>query len=202
MIIKRSLLLALVCVLIGTATVFANDLWGTFKGFSKVKVQVNTKEVAATNVPGFVVDGTTVLPLRAVSESLDSLVVWNNTTQTVDIVKPNVHMLVAEGITKDYSIRKPFGKVNRGKKVDFSIFTQVDSLTLEGIKCKTVIVDPYGDEVFSTPVDSTTRSSFWLVQPVAGLSFDYSGTYTIRFMIRAEEGNAFATVAEKTIISE
>lgn len=63
------------------------------------------------------IKGNAVFPVRELSESLQSLVRWDNAKNTVSIYKPNVHMFVAEKVNEDYSIKSPFGKVPKGKKL-------------------------------------------------------------------------------------
>ncbi|WP_068774260.1 copper amine oxidase N-terminal domain-containing protein [Paenibacillus sp. FJAT-26967] len=64
--------------------VSASSINGSYKGHSIVKVKVNGDYVSS-DVPGINLDGTTMLPVRAVAESLGANVKWDPDTYTAEI---------------------------------------------------------------------------------------------------------------------
>ena len=104
---KRSIILCVAFMLLCTATVFADSMWGTYNGYEKVKVFVNDTELAENDVPAIVMNGSTLLPLRQTANSLNAIVKWDNDRKTANIYKPNVHMFIAEEVGKNYSLKNP-----------------------------------------------------------------------------------------------
>ncbi len=199
--VRRVMSVVLLCSMLSTAYAFA-DNQGLFKGFQKIRVAVNGKELNNLAVPGFVVDGKTVLPLRDVADSLGAAVIWDSNTQTVNLIKPNVHLLVAEAVNKDYSVKRVFGKVQKGKSLDFSVFTQVDDLSGDVSKVKIQVVDPFGTVADSFEQKLTdVGDAFWLVRPFE-VKFSYAGDYKVQFYLQMDKDDDYTLFAEKTIVSD
>jgi hypothetical protein len=199
--VKRVGVIVLICFMLGTAYAYA-DNQGLFKGFQKVKVMVNSKELSNLSVPGFVIDGKTVLPLRDLADAVNAVVLWDANTQTVNLIRPNAHLLIADSVGKD-TVKKVFGKVAKGKKeVDFSVFVQVDGLSEPVSKLKLTVEDPSG-----TVIDSYEQKlvgvdgDFWLVRPFE-VRFTQSGKYTVNLFVQMEKSEEFAKISSKSIVSE
>lgn len=75
------LLCALVTLVIGTAAYAQGE---TYRGLPVVKVYVNG-EPLQTDVPAVMLDGRTLVPLRAVSEAFGFQVLWNEAEMRVDV---------------------------------------------------------------------------------------------------------------------
>lgn len=84
---KKIIIAVLMALVLSTSVVFAASVNGEFNGFPIVKVNVNDKAVSS-DVPGVVMKGRTLLPVRAVAESLGGLVSWDAATMTANIEKP------------------------------------------------------------------------------------------------------------------
>ena len=72
-------------------------------GFNYVKpinVIVNGKKLVFTDVAPFIVDGRTLVPLRAIFEALGAEIVWNDETKTVTSVKDGVTVSFTIGSTE------------------------------------------------------------------------------------------------------
>jgi hypothetical protein len=198
---KRMAAIILAGMLFGSALAYA-DSQGLFKGFPKVKVLINSKELTNASVPGFVVDGKTVLPLRDVADATGAAVLWDPNTQTVNLVRPNAHLLIADSVTKDYSVKRVFGKIAKGKKEDFVVFAQVDSLSEPAGKVKITIQDPANNVVDSYEQKLTgEKEDFWLVRPF-DVRFIQSGDYKVNLYLYMNATEEYALVASKTIKSE
>lgn len=204
-VVQRIFALMLVFFVLSTAAVVASSIWGDFKGYNVARLIVNdsTQEFGDSDVPPLIMDGSTVLPLRAVSDALQALVKWDNSNKTAYLFKPNVHLFFTTEVRKDSAI-VPFGVVERGKQADFIVFAQVDNLKTSINSVKVSIVSPSGQEAAAPVVKAITDSkeSFWLKVPLYGVSFDEAGTYVVKFAMKADGASDYAVVSEKQIQSE
>ncbi|KRF32094.1 stalk domain-containing protein [Paenibacillus sp. Soil787] len=203
--VQRILALMLMFFVLSTAAVVASSIWGDFKGNNIARLIVNeeTVEFGDADVPPLIVDGKTVLPLRAVSDALQALVKWDNSNKTAYLYKPNVHMFFTTEVRKDSAI-VPFGVVERGKEADFIVFAQVDNLKTSINSVRVSVVSPSGKSVITPVVKSISESkeSFWLKVPLYGVSFDEAGTYVVKFAMKQDGSNDYSVVSEKQIQSE
>ncbi|MEI7027875.1 stalk domain-containing protein [Paenibacillus sp. y28] len=205
---RKLLAMALVCTVLGTGTVAAASPWGEYHGFAKVNVKVNNNEASLGNVPGFMIDGSVVLPLRKLAELLQALVKWDSATNTVDIYKPNVHLFVGEKLLKDgknaeiNGIQNSFGLVQKGKTQYFVVFAQVDSLETSISSLKIDIVSPSGEVVDSHETDlENAGNSFWYPWPFE-VKFTEYGSYHVQLSMKIAEGDDYTVVAQKEIKSQ
>ncbi|MDF2652340.1 MAG: copper amine oxidase [Paenibacillus sp.] len=203
--VQRILALMLMFFVLSTAAVVASSIWGDFKGNNIARLIVNeeTVEFGESDVPPLIVDGKTVLPLRAVSDALQALVKWDNSNKTAYLYKPNVHMFFTTEVRKDSAI-VPFGVVERGKEADFIVFAQVDNLKSSINSVQVSVVSPSGKSVITPVVKSISESkeSFWLKVPLYGVSFNEAGTYVVKFAMKQDGSNDYSVVSEKQIQSE
>lgn len=204
-VVQRIFTLMLVFFVLSTAAVVASSIWGDFKGYNIARLIVNdtTSEFGESDVPPLIVEGSTVLPLRAVSDALQALVKWDNSNKTAYLYKPNVHLFFTTEVRKDSAI-VPFGVVERGKQADFIVFAQVDNLKTSINSVQVSIISPSGKSVVTPVVKSITDSkeSFWLKVPLYGVSFDEAGTYVVKFAMQATGSSNYTVVSEKQIQSE
>jgi hypothetical protein len=201
--IKRLALLTLALCMVAGGAAVADSRWGNYAGYSKIRVNVNGSTLNSDGVPAFMINGSTVLPLRQVAESFNAIVKWDSGNQTANIYKPNVNMFVAQEVSgKDYStIKKPFGKVGSGSTMTFDVFVQVDNLLTDVNGFKVSILDPYGNVVDSRSESiSGSPDNFWFATPFTKVKFTESGNYTVRFDFEVD--GSYTTVAEKLIVSE
>ncbi|UUZ85753.1 copper amine oxidase N-terminal domain-containing protein [Paenibacillus sp. P26] len=202
--VPRLLTLVLSLSLFGTAGAFASSMWGDYEGYAKARVMINNNEktFADGETPAFLIKGSTVFPVRLLSESLQALVKWDNASKTIEIHKPNVHMFVAKKVNDDYSISKPFGGVKKGDRFDFAVFAQVDSLTTPISSFKISIVSPSGEVVAShEKAVNGQKESFWYPWPF-NVSFNETGNYVVKFSIKPDDASDYTVVSEKVILSE
>lgn len=151
---KIAIILAVV-LLLSTGIVYAASVNGTFAGLPIVNVIVNG-ETLKTEVPGVVLQGKTLLPARAIAESLDSAVSWDQTTMTATITKPVVTMLfvdeISENSDKTWSLVNPYGVVPMGYNT-VNVFYDVGPMTEQLYEYRIIIEDPDG-ETISMDADS------------------------------------------------
>lgn len=193
--LKRVLLLILVFSMLGVMTVFASDSFQWYRG-KDVKVIVNGKEL---NSSGLLINDTTMIPLREISETLQAIVSWNESTQTVSIVKPNVHLTPVE-VRKNGVV--PFGHVVHKGKYDVSIFSQIDNLSTSVHSYKIEIVDPHGTVIHSEEHDmGGARGDIWFGSDKVNLEFKELGNYVIKAYMKVESRGNYHLVSEKFISS-
>lgn len=193
--LKRFMVLALVLFLFSGMTVFADDVYEYYKG-KPVKILVNNQEI---NSNGLIIEdknggAKTMLPLRAIASTLQALVSYDNSTQTVNVYKPNVHMAFQ---AKDKSV---FSVVTRGE-YEFAVFSQIDSLQTKVSDIKIEVEDPYGNVVASKEKELTdNKKSFWWA-PTISVNFKFSGDYAVRFFMKTSPDSDYVLVSEKMITS-
>ena len=200
---KRMLLLGLVLSMLCTVTAFADS--GTYyQGYLTANLQVNDKPISEGRVPPFVIDGSTVVPLRKAAEALNALVAWDNDTKTAKLYRPNVNMFFSEEVSgKDYTIKKPFSRVDKGKTLSFVVFVQADNIKTAVDGFRISVIAPNGSIVNDLDDSTVERyisdDSFWYTLPLK-LRFSQTGTYTVSFSFLYN--GDYQVVAEKTIKSE
>ncbi|WP_159887669.1 stalk domain-containing protein [Paenibacillus puerhi] len=202
--VPRLLTMVLSLSLFGTAGVLASSAWGDFEGYAKVRLLVNDEERAFSSdeVPSFLVKGSAVLPARVLSETLQSIVKWDNGSKTVSVYKPNVHMVVAKTVGDDYSIQKPFGGVKKGDRLDFAVFAQVDGLKTSIYSFRIAIVSPGGEQVKAREeIVDGPKNSFWYTWPF-NVTFSESGPYKVVFSIKPSADSDYVVISEKSILSD
>lgn len=204
---RRLLTLMAGIFVLSTGVVAGASMWGDFDGYSKARVFVNGDEMqfSDSDVPPFIAHGSTVLPLRALTDTLQALVKWDNTNKTVYMYKPNVHMIFVREVSKDYlTMKGPFSKVSRGDTIDFIVFAQIDNLKTNVRSFKISVKSPSGVDV-ADPVEQTvtqTLDSYWLPWKFSNVSFNEYGKYIVQFSINTGDGTGYHVVSEKQIISE
>lgn len=201
---KRIVLMIFVFTMMFGASVYADSLWGSYEGYQKVKVRVNGSDLkfGEADVPAFSINGRTVLPLRQTADAMQAMLKWNEKEKTAELYKPNVHMFFAKELGKtDYSLIKPFSKVDHGNTVSFVAFIQIDNLKISPKSFKLTIIDPKGKEVGEpvvVPMEDA-KETFWFTW-LYKVNFDQTGDYTVKFAF--ENNGDYAVVSEKVIVSE
>lgn len=201
--IRRVAVLALAFFLVAGGAAVAGSRWGTYEGYSKVQVNVNDHSLSSS-VPAFVINGSTMLPLRETAAALDAITKWDSSNQTANIYKPNVNMIVAQdlGFKKNTvdSVSKPFFKATQGSNTAFSVFVQVDSLlsSVDGFKLS--VIDPYGNTVDYKESDTPIYQDYLWYTSYFDVNFSQSGDYTVELAFKVD--GDYVTVGKKLIVSE
>lgn len=193
---------------IGAAGVYAANPNGIFNGYPKVEIKVNGKALSFPDVPAFVISSKTVMPVKEAAEALNGMVEWDAETNTANIIKPNVHILLSESIEKQkdgrYSIT-PFSGVHRGSTIGFTIYSEIDNLPKAKYKFKVVVESPNGMEIHTSEeatnyINNSLDTTFINITPIKYLTFYEKGTYKIKLLMKKDGSSSeFVTVGEKTI---
>lgn len=207
---KKIILVSLIVLLLSTGAVFATSVNGDYKGFPVVNVTLNGEPVTST-VPATNFYGSTVLPIRAVAESLGTIVNWDAKTSTANLVKIGVNMIICESVQIEddiYSITNvstPYF-TSGSYTNDFSVFYDSDEIpsgALNGqYSLRTVIYDNAGN-VLSTGSESTYNTDegtgFWGSSDYENVIFPEAGDYSLEFQIKSANG-IYQTLGKRTLI--
>lgn len=188
--LRKLLLMTLSLLLIGGSVAFADTVT------QNVRIFLNKYEL--DNDSGVVIDGQSYISVRALSDTLQALVTWDDTTKKLNIYKPNVHMSLMRDTTM-------FGNVEKGK-LKFTVFSQIDNLNTDISAFKVTITDPYNEETWidgrSTKDDDfvgfQNKDNFWFGSKYISYNFKSSGKYKIRFWMKQDDG-PMQLVSEKVI---
>jgi hypothetical protein len=190
--VRRLIVLTLALSLICGTAAYADTIT------QRLKIWVNKQEVEDA---GVVVDDKTYLSVRAISDHLNAIVTWDDDTKRVSIFKPNVHMFTMRDTL-------PFGSVPKDK-VNFFVFSQIDSLKTGITAFKVTITDPYGDDTWLDGRNSSDKEfpdngkdNFSFKTKEISYDFKYSGKYVVRFWMKPAGETAFQVVSEKVISSK
>lgn len=208
---KIFILMLTALFLFSVANVYAEtSLYGYFQGYEKVRILIDGKELDS-KVPGFIIDNTTVLPLRTVSEKFKVIVKWDDSTKTANLIQPNVNMQftinpVYDKSKNTYVVYSPFGKISKNQRYHFSfyVYSEVDKLPYENVQVKVVLRDPNGQLVQSGNVqsfDATQENSLQYIHYFENVDFISNGNYYVELLLKSEStNNEFVKIGEKLIM--
>jgi len=188
---KRTVLLTLLLAVVGTAAVYADDIYETIKA-KKLAIQVNGTTIAGQSIQS---SGKVMVPLDDIADTLQAFIDYRDDEVTID--KPNVHLALFS-VAKD-KITTPFGNVTKGGQYDFAIFTQADNLAKEVESIKYEIIDPNGERVYSSKYQLKLKDYFWHVTPTITMKFNHTGEYTINVYMQIEPQGDYHLVSKKII---
>lgn len=195
---KTKITTTIVCILIlSICTVYASIGTRTASlTYDNIKIILDGKEVVPTDSEGnavepFIIDGTTYLPVRGISNALGLEVGWNGETKTVELNTPGVFSGAVQVYDDKYvtiefagcTVEKPYefsdtiyyyANFNIKNKTDAELTFQTDALSFNGISYN----DFMGSE--SVAAKSTGKIHFYTetVIPVSGIS-KTSGTIKV-----------------------
>jgi hypothetical protein len=186
--VKKLLVLVVLLSLWGGTMMFADSV------SQKIRIIVNGSELKENAV---LIEGNTFLPMRQIADTLQSLIIWDESSKKVTLNKPNVHMVTFIGGTKI------FGNVTKGDKLDFDVLAQVDSLSVSISGIKISIFDPYGrEQIIQEKKVSPETDNFWFRTEKISYKFENTGNYTIRLFMRQSGSDNWSIVSEKNISSK
>lgn len=203
---KRKIILILAVALMSTGIVFAASVNGSFAGLPIVNVKVNG-ETVKSDVPGVVLQGKTLLPVRAVVESLNAAVSWDQTTMTASIVKPEINMVFVEDIIQEsdgtMTLKNPglnFDTVGKDKWED--IYFEIGPMDKQLYSYRIILLDPEGKEVSASETIENVVDDQGLMGEIYmdNLTFEKVGAYTFSFQISIND--EFVTVEKATVTVE
>ncbi|WCN38951.1 hypothetical protein [Aneurinibacillus uraniidurans] len=153
-------------------------------------------------------EGVTMAPLAELTKKMGAFLSKEEATGTINIVKPNVNMIVAAGIQeegdKEYTIRSPFMAVTAGSKASFSVFADIDNAPPDSMLVfKIVVRDPSGTEQYvSYPQSYATGrngTAFLYTHNVKGMDFRQAGDYRVQLIMKRDSDDEYMIVGENLI---
>jgi hypothetical protein len=168
--------------------------------FLKTKVEVNGTILKEEDVPPFIVNGRTVLPLSQVADLLSAYVTWDESRRVVVVTKPIVNMSIININRSRNEI-----EVNPSFKTgthSFQVATQVSKVPIsKSLKLRFSVVDGYNRAVYegsSFTIDTARfNGSFQGNLDVAGLRLSRSGEFILKLeMEEPGKEDKFITIGE------
>lgn len=182
-------------LIMGTSTAYAStdeDFYGRDSNANKIVVQIDNQYVYDSNVPNFLVNNRTVVPLKAFADTIGAFVQQVD-AGTVELVKPNVNLVLTESARvnsegNQFSI-DPFSAVTVGQTITPHIYYVVDNAPVtDDLSYKIVILDPYNKEIYNSNVNSINTeykgTAFVGISTLDEISFDKEGSYKIQFLMK------------------
>ncbi|MEN1761459.1 copper amine oxidase N-terminal domain-containing protein [Anoxynatronum sibiricum] len=209
---KKTIAGVFVFLLLMTGIVFASGMYGSFEGLPIVKVVINNKELVS-DVPGVVLNGRTMLPVKAIAEQFDAVVKWNSSTQTVDIIKPEVQLLVID-FDDYYEYEDIYDDdvwvlVNPGANI-FPVgmdnyllaYFDIGPMPEQLYTYRIALFDPSGNMLKTSVSEDLVIDNYGAhgVLEIEDLALRVPGNYKLAFQMKY--GDKFETVTNTTIIVE
>ena len=132
---------------------------------------------------------------------------YNKSSGKMEIVKPNVNILVLEGIqqtrNKTIVFSNPIsGYTDKDVPRTFNVFVEVDEAPVtRDLEIRLVLIDPDGRTVekgkewkFSTQ----KANSFYFSEPFVSTKLEKYGTYTVQVQMKYDKQRNFVTVGENS----
>lgn len=203
---KRKVALVLALVLISACTVYAAAVNGNFGGLPIVKVKING-ETLSSDVPGVVLQGRTVLPARAIAESLGAVVSWDAASMTASIIKPSVQMVFVEDVVEEndgsWTIKNAGISVyDIGKDQTALIYFDIGPMEKQLYSYRIVMKDTNGAVIKISDVEDGVIDEFGFMSYLymEGLTFAKPGKYPFEFQIMYAD--KFQTVSTAYAVAE
>lgn len=205
---KNRILLALAAlfvssvILVGSKVEANLDLF--LDQFDVRKVEVNGIMIEEDEVPAFIVNGRTVLPLRQAAEMLNAIVQWDEGRRVVMITKPIVNMTIINR-NRDSSTLEVNPSFKSGITHSFQVVTEVSRVPIsKDLKTRFIVADSnhntiYKGNAFTIDTDQF-NGAFKGSLNVAGLELPLKGEYVLKLQIEdPENDDKFITIGEYVI---
>ncbi len=207
---KRIVTGTLSVLLLCSTVVWAASVNGEFEGLPIVNVKING-ETVTSDVPAVKLSGRTVLPVRAIAESLNAIVKWDEKTATASLIKPDVSIIIAESATyeDDNSIDIDniwgfFTLYGTNRYVTFDLYVESGPLAAGYYEYRTIILDPDGNIIYTTPIEfhQAGEDDYGIlsITECTDVSFFTAGIYKFEFQMKQD--GKFYTVCYKNFPAE
>jgi|GEM_PF-5176522 len=191
--------LSVLVITVLTIGVHAEANGNLFLGqFAKTKVELNGILVKDDDVPPFIVNGRTVLPISQVADLLSAIVSWDEPRKVVTITKPIVNMAIVNRNKNEIEVNPSF----KTGIHSFQVATQVSKVPIsKNLKMKFSVADSsnrtiHEGKTFTIDTDRM-NGSFQGSLEVAGLRFNSAGEYILKLeMEDPNQDKKFITVGE------
>lgn len=202
---KRIITILSVIALFSTGVVFAANVNGIYKGFPIANVNINGVKIAS-DVPAILFDSRTLLPVRAVAESMNSVVQWDQKTQTAKLIKPAINMIFIgdiieeeEGLTLK-GAGSYFDTVGTDRWENF--YVEIGPMENKTYEYRIAAYDPKGNVIGTSAVQSEVIDKYGLIAyiPVENMTYSIAGNYKFKFQVKFD--GKFETLGETIAVVE
>ncbi|TYP49781.1 stalk domain-containing protein [Thermosediminibacter litoriperuensis] len=204
---KSKVILAVCSVILAFTTVaIAASINGDFKGFPIVNVSINGTKIQS-EIPAVNFYGKTLLPVRNVADTLQTIVEWDDKTWTANLVKPEVNMVFASSVGEKEGegivIQNAFKLMPVGRKNSFYTYTEIDGLKYGYYSFRIAVIDPQGNAIYSTgethfEITKDTPGGFYVIDLFENIDFVKPGSY--KFQVQVKHDGTYKPVYEKTLV--
>ena len=193
--------MALCLLLVSGVVVFAASVNGEYAGLPVVKVKVNGQTLE-TDTPAVVLDGRTLLPVRAIAENLGAVVSWDQKTLTASVLKPDIQLLFVSEVTEKgdgLSLTKPYSSVTVVKN-SVNVYFSVGAMEKKGYDYRIVVKNPSGTVISIAETQSTIIDENGIDGYVKfpGITFETAGNYAFEFQFK--HNGSFETMGSRDLL--
>lgn len=202
---RRVLTILLVIAILSTGVIFAANVNGLYKGFPIANVKLNGVKINS-DVPAILFDSRTLLPVRAVTEAVNSVVQWDQKTQTATIIKPSINMIFAGDVVEEengLTIRDAgsyFNTLGSGRWEN--LYVEIGPMESKTYEYRVAVYDPKGSLIGTSAVEKHVIDKRGLVVylPIDNMTYSIPGQYKFKFQIKYD--GEFQSIGETVAVVE
>lgn len=202
---KRVIMILAAIAILSTGAIFAANVNGNYKGFPIANVNINGVKITS-DVPAILFDSRTLLPVRAVTEAMNSVVQWDQRTQTAIIMKPSINMIFIGDLIEEedgLTIKGAGSYFNTiGKDRWENLYVEIGPMEKRTYEYRIVVYDPASKVVGTSAVESQVIDQQGLIVylPVENMTYSLPGNYKFKFQIKYD--GKFESVGETIAVVE
>jgi hypothetical protein len=188
-------------ILLGSSADANRDLF--MDKFLTAKIEVNGNMLKDGDVPAFIVNDRTVIPLRQATEMFDAYVEWDEGRRVIMVTKPVVNMTIIN-INRNRNTIEVNPSLDTGTH-SFQVAAQVSKVPIsENLKSRFIVVDSNNTPIHTgnsfTINTAKFNGSFNGNLNVANLPLNSQGEYILKLQIEdPNEKNKFISIGEYVI---
>ncbi|WJQ79712.1 hypothetical protein [Brevibacillus brevis] len=145
--------------------------------------------------------------VESIVNKLGGFVDYDQQSGKLHVIKPNVNIIVVEGIQQTRNKNVVFSNPVKGysdKNVPrtFNVFVEVDDAPIaKDLRMQLVLVGPDGKEVSKGKewkYSTQNANSFYFSEPFVSTKLEAYGTYKVQVQMKSEKFTSYVTVGENT----
>jgi len=145
--------------------------------------------------------------VESIVNKLGGFVDYDQQSGKLQVIKPNVNIIVVEGIQQTRNKNVVFSNPVKGysdKNVPrtFNVFVEVDDAPVaKDLRMQLVLIGPDGKEVSKGKewkYSTQNANSFYFSEPFVSTKLETYGTYKVQVQMKSEKFTSYVTVGENT----
>ncbi|MDD3168861.1 MAG: stalk domain-containing protein [Eubacteriales bacterium] len=202
---RRIITILFVIAILSTGVIFAANVNGLYKGFPIANVNLNGIKITS-DVPAILFDSRTLLPVRSVTEAMNSVVQWDQKTQTATIIKPSINMIFVGDVIEEkegLTIKGAGSYFNTtGSDRWENLYVEIGPMERRAYEYRIAVYDPKGGVVGTSAVETQMIDKRGLIAyiPVENMTYSLPGQYKFKFQIKYDR--EFQSVGETVAVVE